>query len=100
MNKPRRHFSGTEKVAILKRHLLDKAPISDLCDELGSARGVRTRLLRGPLGLLEPALEVADHTERHFAGRGVSWYTACNHFPSRWIHVSQITTLDERGLPL
>ena len=24
----------TEKVAILKRHLLDKVPVSDLCDEL------------------------------------------------------------------
>lgn len=34
MNKPRRHFSGAEKVAILKRHLLDKVPISQLCDEL------------------------------------------------------------------
>jgi transposase-like protein len=35
MNKqPRRHFSGPEKVAILKRHLLDKVPVSDLCDEL------------------------------------------------------------------
>jgi transposase len=35
MTKQRRHFAGTEKVAILKRHLLDKVPISDLCDELG-----------------------------------------------------------------
>ena len=35
MNKQRRHFAGTEKVAILKRHLLDKIPVSDLCDELG-----------------------------------------------------------------
>src|SRR5215210_9396116 len=34
MNKPRRHFSSTEKVAILKRHLIDKVPVSDLCDEL------------------------------------------------------------------
>ena len=34
MTRPRRHFAGTEKVAILKRHLLDKVPISDLCDEL------------------------------------------------------------------
>lgn len=32
--KQRRHFSGTEKVAILKRHLIDKVPVSDLCDEL------------------------------------------------------------------
>ena len=29
----RRHFSGTEKVAILKRHLLEKVPVSNLCDE-------------------------------------------------------------------
>jgi transposase len=34
MAKPRRHFAGTEKVAILKRHLIDKVPVSDLCDEL------------------------------------------------------------------
>ena len=33
MAKPRRHFAGTEKVAILKRHLIDKVPVSDLCDE-------------------------------------------------------------------
>ncbi len=34
MNKPRRHFADHEKVAILKRHLIDKVPVSDLCDEL------------------------------------------------------------------
>jgi len=33
-SKQRRHFEGAEKVAILKRHLIDKVPISDLCDEL------------------------------------------------------------------
>jgi transposase-like protein len=35
MNQQRRHFTGAEKVAILKRHLVDRVPISDLCDELG-----------------------------------------------------------------
>lgn len=30
----RRHFSSKEKVGILKRHLVDKVAISDLCDEL------------------------------------------------------------------
>ena len=35
MSKQRRHFDGTQKVAILKRHLIDKVPVSDLCDELG-----------------------------------------------------------------
>src|ERR1700691_1231118 len=34
MNKPRRHFADHEKVAVLKRHLIDKVAVSDLCDEL------------------------------------------------------------------
>lgn len=33
MKKARRHFSGAEKVGILKRHLIDKVAVSDLCDE-------------------------------------------------------------------
>jgi transposase len=33
MRKPRRHYSPAEKVAILRRHLIDRVPISDLCDE-------------------------------------------------------------------
>jgi len=35
MEQKRRHFSPEEKVAVLRRHLLDKVPVSDLCDELG-----------------------------------------------------------------
>jgi len=35
MKKQRKHYSPGEKVAILRRHLLDKEPISKLCDELG-----------------------------------------------------------------
>lgn len=31
----RRNFTGEEKVRILRRHLIDRVPISDLCDELG-----------------------------------------------------------------
>jgi transposase len=31
----RRHFSAEEKVAILRRHFLEKMPISDLCDQFG-----------------------------------------------------------------
>src|SRR5271157_4413697 len=34
MNKQRRHFPDPDKVAILKRYLVDKVPVSDLCDEL------------------------------------------------------------------
>jgi transposase-like protein len=29
----RRHFSPDEKATILRRHLADKVPVSDLCDE-------------------------------------------------------------------
>ena len=35
MRKERKHYTGEEKVAILRRHLLDKVPVSDLCEELG-----------------------------------------------------------------
>ncbi len=31
----RRKFSGTDKVRILRRHLIDKIPVSDLCDDHG-----------------------------------------------------------------
>jgi len=31
----RRHFAGDQKAAILKRYLVEKVPISDLCDEFG-----------------------------------------------------------------
>ncbi len=35
MRKEREHYTAEEKVAILRRHLLDKVPVSDLCEELG-----------------------------------------------------------------
>ena len=35
MRKERKHFTPEEKVAILRRHLVDRAPVSELCEELG-----------------------------------------------------------------
>jgi transposase-like protein len=35
MKKQRKHYSPEEKVAVLRRHLLEKEPVSKLCDELG-----------------------------------------------------------------
>jgi transposase len=35
MTTARRHFPAQEKVAVLRRHLLEKTPVSDLCDQLG-----------------------------------------------------------------
>lgn len=34
MRKERKNYTAEEKVAILKRHLVDKEPISSLCDEM------------------------------------------------------------------
>ncbi len=35
MKKQRKHYTSEEKVVILRRHLLDKEPVSKLCDEVG-----------------------------------------------------------------
>jgi transposase len=35
VKKTRKHYTAEEKVAILRRHLLNQEPISKLCDELG-----------------------------------------------------------------
>jgi transposase len=35
MRKERKHYTGEEEVAILRRHLLDKVPVSDLCEKHG-----------------------------------------------------------------
>lgn len=34
MSKQRRQFSNDEKVRVLRRHLVEKVPVSDLCEEL------------------------------------------------------------------
>ena len=34
MRKAREHYTAQEKVAIVRRHLVDKEPVSKLCDEL------------------------------------------------------------------
>ena len=35
MSKSRKHYSAAEKVAILRRHLVERVPISDVCDQHG-----------------------------------------------------------------
>jgi transposase len=37
MNSERRHFTPNDKVAALKRHLLEGVPVSTICDQLGIA---------------------------------------------------------------
>jgi transposase len=33
MRKTRKNYTPAEKVALLRRHLIDKVPVSDLCDQ-------------------------------------------------------------------
>jgi transposase-like protein len=35
MPRQRRNFSGAEKIAILREHLIEKVPISEVCDKHG-----------------------------------------------------------------
>jgi len=49
MRKERKHYTAEENVAILRRHLLDKVPVSDLCEELGLRPAVFLPLAKGVL---------------------------------------------------
>ena len=35
MRRKRKRYTAQEKVAVLRKHLLDKIPVSELCDEYG-----------------------------------------------------------------
>src|SRR5262245_7688768 len=37
MTRHRRHYSPEQKVALLREHLVDKVPVSDLCEKHGIA---------------------------------------------------------------
>ena len=37
MSTTRRYFTAEQKIAALRRHLLEQVPVSQLCDELGIA---------------------------------------------------------------
>jgi len=43
MKKQRQHYAPEGKVSILRRHLLEKEPISKLCDEVGLQPAVFSR---------------------------------------------------------
>ena len=45
MSENRKHFAATEKMAILRRHLLEQVPVSELCNEPCATR-TRDNLLK------------------------------------------------------
>lgn len=42
-NRKRKQFQATEKVSIIRKHLVEKQAVSDLCDEYGLAPSVYYR---------------------------------------------------------
>lgn len=55
--KKRRRFTTKEKADILRRHLADKVPVSDLCDEYGIQPSVFYTWQRQALASMEIAFE-------------------------------------------
>jgi transposase len=43
MTDTRKHLTAEQKIAILRRHLLEQIPVSDLCDECGIKPSVSYR---------------------------------------------------------
>ncbi len=66
----RRRFAAEQKAAILRRHLKDKVPISDLCDEYKIQPSVFYGWQRQLLENLESALDAKEP-----AGRAISRMT-------------------------
>src|SRR5260370_1283445 len=58
MNSERRHLNPQEKIAALKRHLLEGVPVSTICDELGIAPTVFDRF--GSTTVLEKGVAVFE----------------------------------------
>ena len=68
MRKQRKHYTPEEKVAILRRHLLENEPISKLCDELGVQPTVSTggrRISSGAGGEGGDQLRAVPRVARH-----------------------------------
>jgi len=62
--KKRRHLSSDQKAAILRRHLVDKVPVSDLCEEYGLQPSVFYGWQRTLMANMEAALEAGNGNRR------------------------------------
>ena len=69
MTRTRRNFSAQEKVAILRRHLLDHVAVSDLCDELGLAPTVFYRWQKEFFENGAAAFERKSKRQKKYEGR-------------------------------
>lgn len=62
VQRPRRKYEITEKVAILRRHLVDKVPVSTLCNELDLPPSVFYQWLQQAMDNLGAALTKSTPT--------------------------------------
>jgi len=69
MTQRRKHYSGEEKVSILRRHLLDHVAVSDLCDELGLAPTVFYRWQKEFFENGAAAFERKSKRQKKYEGR-------------------------------
>lgn len=69
MKRQRKHYSGAEKVAILRRHFLDGVAISALCEELGLAPTVFYRWQKEFFENGAAAFETSSKGKRKDEGR-------------------------------
>ena len=65
MRKPRRSFTPEQKAAILRAHLLEKIPVSDVCDQHGL---MPTVFYRWQKELFEGAPSLLAHKNRKGEG--------------------------------
>jgi transposase-like protein len=74
MKEQRKHYSGPEKVAILRLHLLEQKPVSDRCDQYGIHP---TLFYRWPKEFFENGHAAFDnHGKRRQTAEGVKGRTS------------------------
>ena len=64
MSKERRHWTSEEKIRLLRRHLIEKVPISTICDEARLAPSLFHRWQEQLFGNAALALEGSRRPER------------------------------------
>ena len=74
MSEKRKQYSPQEKVSILRRHFVDKVPVSDLCDEYGLHRSIKKECIRPktPTCVDEVRRIVADFVDHFIVPLGMS----------------------------
>jgi len=69
--KTRRHHTPDQKIALLRRHLVDKEPVSDICQEHGLQPSVfyswQRQLFENGMAAFEESRKAVSKREEHLA---------------------------------